>query len=129
MISTDWPRRQVITGSSVASTQPDSSVRAIASVVVVALAVFVGVAWGWKWVLAPLLGLAILAWSRAMLRGMVHGGQSSLDVEPVAVTGDERTLYWCEECGTELLLTIRGTSAPPRHCGSSMHERVELLGG
>ena len=102
--------------------------RTIASIVIAALAVVVGVAWGWKWVLAPLLGLAILAWSRAMLRGMVHGGQSGLDTEPVVVADDERTLYWCEDCGTELLLIVRGTAAAPRHCGSAMHERVELLG-
>ena len=102
--------------------------RVIASFVVAVFAVIVGVAWGWKWVLAPLLGIAILAWSRAMLRGMVHGGQATPDPEPVAVSGAERTLYWCEECGTELLLTIRGTAVAPRHCGASMHERVELLG-
>ena len=43
------------------------------------------------------------------------------------VTGDERVLYWCEECGTELVLLVRGSGDPPRHCMAKMHERAELL--
>jgi DNA-directed RNA polymerase subunit RPC12/RpoP len=43
------------------------------------------------------------------------------------VLGDERVLYWCEECGTEVMLVIRGSGTPPRHCGTKMHERAELL--
>lgn len=91
------------------------------------VALFVGVSLGWRWVLAPLLGLAILAWSRATLRGMVRGAGPP-DGEPTPETGLERTLYWCAECGAELLLTVRGAATPPRHCGSSMHERTELPG-
>ena len=33
----------------------------------------------------------------------------------------------CEECGTELVLLVRGSGKAPRHCGGSMHERAELL--
>lgn len=103
-------------------------VRVVVALVLVAVGVVVGVAWGVKWVLAPLLGLAILAWSRAMLRSMVHGGGATHDVEAREPAANERTLYWCEECGTELLLTVRGEATPPRHCGARMHERVELVG-
>jgi hypothetical protein len=37
-----------------------------------------------------------------------------------------RTLFWCEECGTEVLLLVRGTDRAPSHCGQRMHERTEL---
>ncbi|HEX9767255.1 MAG TPA: hypothetical protein VGA36_10865 [Nitriliruptorales bacterium] len=102
--------------------------RVVVAVVLAAAAVVVGVNWGWKWVLAPLLGLGILAWSRATLRGMVQGGAPGEADVAAPVADNERTLYWCEQCGAELLLTIRGAATPPRHCGERMHERVELLG-
>lgn len=102
--------------------------RVVVAVVLAAAGVVVGVNWGWKWVLAPLLGVGILAWSRATLRGMVQGGSRTEDEAPTVPKDNERTLYWCEDCGAELVLTIRGAATPPRHCGSPMHERVELLG-
>lgn len=101
--------------------------RLVIAVLLGLVAVFVGMSFGWRWVLAPALGLTILAWSRATLRGMVRGAGPP-DPEPTLETGMERTLYWCEECGAELLLTVRGAANPPRHCGSAMHERTELLG-
>jgi DNA-directed RNA polymerase subunit RPC12/RpoP len=45
--------------------------------------------------------------------------------EPVADT-EERTVYRCEECGTELLLLVRGEESPPRHCGERMRGRTEV---
>jgi hypothetical protein len=101
--------------------------RLVIAVLLGLVAVFVGVSFGWRWVLAPMLGLAILAWSRATLRGMVRGAGPP-DEEPTPETGMERTLYWCEECGAEVVLTIRGAATAPRHCGTAMHERTELLG-
>jgi hypothetical protein len=53
-----------------------------------------------------------------------HGGASG-DV-PAPVGPDERTLFWCEECGTEVLLLVRGTARAPSHCGQRMHERTEI---
>ncbi|MFP4311656.1 MAG: hypothetical protein ACLFS9_06695 [Nitriliruptoraceae bacterium] len=95
---------------------------------VVALAIVLGVNLGWQWVLAPLLAYALLRWSLASLR--------VLATDAAHVTGDaaetierpsgERTLFWCEECGTELLLLHRGTSRAPSHCGQRMHERTEI---
>lgn len=79
-----------------------------------------------KWVLAPLLGLAVFRVGIAMLRGMAAGvGDDPGEPEPV-LGEPERTLYWCEYCGAEMLLVVRGTETPPRHCGERMHERVEL---
>lgn len=80
-----------------------------------------------KWVLAPFVGFAVLRVGFAMLRSMAAGGPTERAPEPV-VDRPERTLYWCEECGAELLLVVRGTDVAPRHCGERMHERVELVG-
>ena len=95
-----------------------------------AAAVLVGTNAGWKWVFAPLLGWAIMRWSFATFRSMVHDGAAAgapSGDEPTPVGADERTLYWCEECGTEVLLLVRGSGTPLRHCGTRMHERTEIL--
>ena len=92
------------------------------------VAVVVGVVAGPKWVLAPLLGYVVFRVGTAMIGNLVAGGRHGADEAPVPV-GDrpERTVYWCEQCGAELLLVVRGAATPPRHCGERMHERVELL--
>lgn len=98
--------------------------------VALAIAVPVGVVFGWRWVFAPLLGWAIYRWATGSLRAMVTDGRAiaaAEDTGPTPVVGDERILYWCEECGTEVMLVIRGSGMPPRHCGTKMHERAELL--
>ena len=105
--------------------------RKLAVLVPVALlVVVVGSTFGWKWVLAPLLAWGMIRWAFATFRSMVHDGQGmagDLEDGPAPVGADERTLYWCEECGTEVLLLVRGTGMPLRHCGTRMHERTEIL--
>jgi DNA-directed RNA polymerase subunit RPC12/RpoP len=94
------------------------------------LAAVVGTNVGWKWILAPLLGWAMIRWAFATLRSMVHDGSAmgaASGEDPTPVAQDERTLYWCEECGTEVLLLVRGSGTPLRHCGTRMHERSEVL--
>jgi hypothetical protein len=92
-----------------------------------AIAVAVGTLFGWRWVFAPLLGWVILAWLLGSLRALVHAGRMGVGepVDPLE-TEDGRTLFWCEECGTEVLLLVRGTDRAPSHCGQRMHERTEL---
>ena len=93
------------------------------------VATLVGVNLGWRWVLAPLLALALLRWSVASLRVLVvDAGSDEGEAAPAPLDGPERTLFWCEECGTEVMLVVRGTSRAPSHCGQRMHERTELLG-
>ncbi|MFW6010124.1 MAG: hypothetical protein ACOC9I_02255 [Actinomycetota bacterium] len=95
-----------------------------------AVAVVVGLAFGWRWVLAPLLAAGMLRWLLGSLRALAQGGpagQPEEDAEPTPVGPDERTLFWCEECGTEVLLLVRGTARAPSHCGQRMHERTEVL--
>lgn len=95
-------------------------------IVVVLVGIVVAVAFDPKWVLAPLLGVAVFRVGIAMLRGMAAGARDDPG-PPEPVLGEpERTLYWCEHCGAELLLVVRGTETPPRHCGERMHERVEV---
>jgi DNA-directed RNA polymerase subunit RPC12/RpoP len=96
---------------------------------VVVAVVLVGTFVSWRLALAPLFALAIWMWARASLRSFVQHGQTGIAAadEPEPVSPDERTMYWCEECGTEVVLTVRGSGLPPRHCGTRMHERSEVL--
>lgn len=87
----------------------------------------VGIVFGWKFVLAPLLGYLVWRWATATMRSMAAGAPGTDEEPPAAVTDDDRTLYWCEECGTELLLLVRGSGTAPRHCGTRMHRRTEIL--
>jgi hypothetical protein len=100
-------------------------------VVLLALAVagVVGTNFGWRWVFSPLLAFALLKWSIASLRVLVTDAKNLEAQEATAapVGADERTLFWCEECGTEVLLIVRGTSRAPSHCGQRMNERTEIL--
>ena len=93
------------------------------------VAVLVGVNVGWRWVLAPLLAYALLAWLYGSLRALTKPGYDYVDPDEVvaAVGDDERTLFWCEECGTEVLLLVRGSPRAPSHCGQRMFERTEIL--
>lgn len=96
----------------------------------VALAVIglIGINVGWRWVFAPLLAVVLLRWSLASLRVLVTDAEELAGPEAAApVSDDERTLFWCEECGTEVLLLVRGTARAPSHCGQRMNERTELL--
>jgi hypothetical protein len=93
----------------------------------VGIAVAVGMLFGWRWVLAPLLGWLILTWLLGSLRALVHDGRNApVDGGGPVDLADGRTLFWCEECGTEVLLLVRGTAKAPSHCGQRMHERTEL---
>lgn len=103
--------------------------RLLVLILVAGLVVLVGTQVSWRLAVAPLLGLAIWSWARASLRSFVQHGQTGIAAgdEPEPVPADERTMYWCEECGTELVLTVRGSGLAPRHCATKMHERSEIL--
>lgn len=104
-------------------------IRLLRLVLLLAVVVLVGTQASWRLALAPLFAYAIWAWARATLRSFLRHGQTGIAAgdEPEPVALDERTMYWCEECGTEVVLTVRGSGLPPRHCGSRMHERSEVL--
>lgn len=101
--------------------------KAVALLMMLLVAVVVGTNYGWRWILAPLLGAAILTWLLASLRVLVQDGRNGHDDPDDDVDGQASTMFWCEECGTELLLLVRGTRRAPSHCGQRMHERTELV--
>jgi hypothetical protein len=103
--------------------------RWLIAAVAVLVAVVVGTQFGWKFVFAPLLGYGFIRWSLGSLRAMTQDSRAVAhreEPQPVVVDQDERTWYWCEDCGTELLEVVRGTGKAPRHCAQSMHERAEV---
>ena len=77
--------------------------------------------------LAPLLGILIFRIGYGSLASFRSGADHipSGDPQPVDMA-EQRTTYWCEGCGAELLLLVRGTPMPPRHCGERMLERTEV---
>lgn len=102
--------------------------RWVAILLIVLVATVIGTNFGWRWVLAPLMAFALLSWLFASLRVLVHGGRNGEEAAGDDVADDGHTMFWCEECGTELLLIVRGTRRAPSHCGQRMHERTELIG-
>ncbi|MPZ87543.1 MAG: hypothetical protein GEU81_05595 [Nitriliruptorales bacterium] len=76
---------------------------------------------------APLLGLLIYRAGVATLGSLRRGASFVPTGTPHPVDArTERTVYWCSGCGAELLLLVRGTETPPRHCGERMTERHEV---
>lgn len=78
---------------------------------------------------AVLMGLGILVLARGMLRPLTggkpgHGGASE-DAVPQPPPPNVRITFWCENCGTELLLVRKGSEAIPRHCAEPMRKREE----
>jgi hypothetical protein len=114
----------------------ESSVRRVRALVVVLVVLvaagLIGVNFGWQYIGAPVLGWIAYKFIIGNLRGLVHAGRMGAPAEDEIIPGGEvprgeRTLFWCEECGTEVLLLVRGTTRPTSHCGQRMHERTELL--
>ncbi len=79
------------------------------------------------YVFGPLLGLFIYRVGVASLGSFRRGASYIPDSPPQPVdTRAERVTYWCDGCGAEMLLLVRGTPVSPRHCGERMHERREV---
>ena len=79
------------------------------------------------YVFGPLGGLLILRVGLSTFGSLRAGASYIPDGPPVPVDPEvERVVYGCAGCGAELLLLVRGTQVPPRHCGEKMTERVEV---
>lgn len=103
--------------------------RLVGVVVVVAAGIAVAAGVPAVFVFGPLLGLLILRIGLATFNSLEAGAAHIPDSDPQPVDPrEERTVYWCDGCGAELLLVVRGTPVPPRHCGERMTERRELPG-
>lgn len=83
-----------------------------------------------EYVLAPLVGVAIWHVGMGSLASFRNGAAHVPSGDPVPVDLEiERVVYWCQGCGAELLLLVRGTETPPRHCGERMTGRTEIARG
>ena len=83
-----------------------------------------------RFVFAPLLGLTIWRIGIASFASLRAGASHIPDGPPEPLdTRVQRTTYWCGGCGAEVLLLVRGTTSPPRHCGERMAERTEVAHG
>lgn len=87
-------------------------------------------------VIAIFIGLVILFLGFGVLRGFAvprRGPGSASSPAPLEVPKPlpegVRILYWCENCGMEVLLLRLGSENPPRHCGEPMNRREEILRG
>lgn len=81
------------------------------------------------YVFAPLLGLAIWRVGTASFASLRNGAAHVPDGPPVRLDPrSERVVYACGGCGAEVLLLVRGTDLPPRHCGERMTTHREVAG-
>lgn len=77
-------------------------------------------------VVAVIAGLIIFGIGFSSIRGLTRppdGGSS----EPEPMDPRTRVLYWCENCGGEILVVAQGSGMPFRHCGEKMIRREEVL--
>ena len=99
---------------------------AIMALVVIGIGVVVFTDVPAAYVFGPLLGLVIFRFGMSTFGALRQGGAHIPDGPPEPVdTRVERTVYWCSGCGAEMLLTVKGTDVPPRHCGERMTVRHE----
>jgi hypothetical protein len=76
--------------------------------------------------IAVLFALAFATVGIGMLRSLRAAPRNvPLDhVEPPPA--GTRVTFWCEDCGTEVLLLRKGSESAPRHCGEAMVRREEV---
>jgi hypothetical protein len=78
-------------------------------------------------VVAVVIAFVLVSIGLGMLLSLVRRTPRNVplpDAEPPPA--DVRITYYCEECGTEVLLLRKGSEAAPRHCGEAMIMREEI---
>jgi len=78
-------------------------------------------------VVAVVIAFVLVSIGLGMLLSLVRRTPRNVplpDAEPPPA--DVRITYYCEECGTEVLLLRKGSEAAPRHCGEAMIRREEI---
>jgi hypothetical protein len=81
--------------------------------------------------IVAIVAAVVIAWvGWGMFRSLVRRTPRNVPLpEPEPAPPDVRITFWCQECGTELLLIRQGSEAPPRHCGEAMARREEVEAG
>ncbi len=80
--------------------------------------------------IAIVVAIALASIGIAMLRTLRTAAPSNIPLpEPELPPANVRVTYWCQECGTELLLIRKGSESPPRHCAEPMTKREEVARG
>lgn len=78
---------------------------------------------------AAIAALALASLGIGMLRSL-RATPRNVPLEHVEPPpADARVTFWCETCGTEVLLLRKGSESAPRHCGEAMVKREEVLRG
>jgi hypothetical protein len=79
---------------------------------------------------AIIIAVALVSIGLGMLLSLVRRTPRNVPLpEAEAPPANLRITFWCEECGTEVLLIRKGSEAPPRHCGEPMTRREEIARG
>jgi len=74
---------------------------------------------------AAAIAIAWIGWG--MFRSLLRRTPRNVPLpEPEQPPSNVRVTYYCEGCGTELLLVRKGSESPPRHCGEAMVRREEV---
>jgi predicted RNA-binding Zn-ribbon protein involved in translation (DUF1610 family) len=76
--------------------------------------------------IAVIAAAAFSAVGIGMLRSLGARRSRAGDQPATLPPPDVHISYWCEACGTEVLLMREGSDAPPRHCGEPMIRREEI---
>jgi hypothetical protein len=78
-------------------------------------------------VVAIVVAVVFIAIGFGMLLSLVRRSPRNVPLpEAEPPPANVRITFWCEECGTELLLLRKGSEAAPRHCGEAMIAREEI---
>jgi predicted RNA-binding Zn-ribbon protein involved in translation (DUF1610 family) len=78
-------------------------------------------------VVAILIASILITVGLGMLLSLVRRSPRNVPLPEAELTPPNmRITFWCEECGTEVLLLRKGSEAPPRHCGEAMIRREEI---
>ena len=79
---------------------------------------------------AIIVAIALASVGLAMLRSLRTAPPGNVPLpEPELPPPNVRVTYWCQECGTELLLVRKGSESAPRHCAEPMTKREEVAHG
>lgn len=82
-----------------------------------------------RFVIAAVFAVAFASIGIGMLRSLRRAPRNVPLPEIQVLPETARVTYWCDTCGTEVLLLRKGSESAPRHCGEAMIRREEVRRG